>query len=682
MKKISQRLLAAAVVAAVGVSASAEVLSPEQALSRALPQGRMAAPALTTPVLAYTAVADELPAVYVFAKENKGFMLVSADDAVTPLLGYSDNGSFDAENMAPEFKYWVDEYSRQIAYIRDNNLEPKTERIARPERAEIEPLCKTKWNQDAPYNLLCPTGTYPGCVATAAAQVMKYFNYPKTALGSDAKFKTTVSGSSTPFEIDCEGWVFQWDKMLDVYSGTVSKESKEAVAQLMVAIGGAVDMNYGDASVGGSGAQTIKVGGAAVKYFGYDKGVQYLSRDCYTLSDWENIIYEQLSTVGPVLYDGRTINNEGHAYVVDGYQGDGMFHLNWGWGGTSDGYFLLDCLDPYEQGAGGAASGAGFNYGQDITINLRPDQGGEFIPNITAVGTGLTMTPGYFNLGRAVSVGFGGASGQGFFNHSYGAITGLQFGLHIVGEGQDFYRWDEVITTPIETNYGRTSYNVMLAGVKENSSYIVTPAFRVGDYIAPIDVPYGTVRSYQLKTTVTHGTLTPITSDLEVSDVQLLSVGNNPEVVEVVKRNANIKLTGKLSNNSDVYYYGHVAPAILAKELGAYSIVRAITNFTVSLDAGESMEWSQNMRFTNSVGLTDGQDYYYGFVDPESGRIIGSLTKFHYGTVQSGIDDITVSDSDAPAEYFNLQGIRVAEPQAGQIYIVRRGSNVSKELVK
>ena len=299
MKKISQRLLAAAVVAAVGVSASAEVLSPEQALSRALPQGRMAAPALTTPVLAYTAVADELPAVYVFAKENKGFMLVSADDAVTPLLGYSDNGSFDAENMAPEFKYWVDEYSRQIAYIRDNNLEPKTERIARPERAEIEPLCKTKWNQDAPYNLLCPTGTYTGCVATAAAQVMKYFNYPKTALGSDAKFKTTVSGSSTPFEIDCEGWVFQWDKMLDVYSGTVSKESKEAVAQLMVAIGGAVDMNYGDASVGGSGAQTIKVGGAAVKYFGYDKGVQYLSRDCYTLSDWENIIYEQLSTVGP-----------------------------------------------------------------------------------------------------------------------------------------------------------------------------------------------------------------------------------------------------------------------------------------------------------------------------------------------------------------------------------------------
>ena len=121
MKKISQRLLAAAVVAAVGVSASAEVLSPEQALSRALPQGRMAAPALTTPVLAYTAVADELPAVYLFSKENKGFILVLGQDPGTPLLGYSGNGRLDSGNTVPAFKILGEGYFPPIFYIRGKN---------------------------------------------------------------------------------------------------------------------------------------------------------------------------------------------------------------------------------------------------------------------------------------------------------------------------------------------------------------------------------------------------------------------------------------------------------------------------------------------------------------------------------------------------------------------------------
>ncbi|MDE6109491.1 MAG: C10 family peptidase, partial [Muribaculaceae bacterium] len=350
---------------------------------------------------------DGQPGVYVFAKENKGFMVVSADDQATALLGYVDKGNFDAATMAPGLKYWLGEYARQIAFARENGLGEAAPRLARAARAEIEPMLKTLWDQGAPYNDSVPaisgTKAPTGCVATAAAQVMKYHNFPAEGTGK-FKYDARVGTQTVELSVDVAGTPLQWDLMLDEYGAGATAAQKSAVATLMKLIGYGVEMSY---NLAGSGAQTWKVSKILAENFGYDKSIQYLARECYTQTQWEDMLYDQLKNVGPVLYDGTTIDQEGHAFVFDGYredeEGNVFFHVNWGWGGMSNGYFAVGALDPSAMGTGGAASGLGFNYDQNATINAMPDKGGQPKPVVAAAssnpGQGLIMTPEVINLG-------------------------------------------------------------------------------------------------------------------------------------------------------------------------------------------------------------------------------------------------------------------------------------------
>ncbi|MDE6498135.1 MAG: C10 family peptidase [Muribaculaceae bacterium] len=701
MKKISQRLLVAAVVVAAGVTAQAEVLSPEQALSRALPQARHAAPGLAKPELVYTAEADELPAVYVFAKENKGFMVVSADDQATALLGYVDKGNFDAEKMAPGLKYWLGEYARQIAFARENGNGEAAPRMARAARTEIEPMLKTLWGQDTPYNNNAPsingTKAPTGCVATAAAQVMKYHSYPAVGTGK-FKYDAKVGSQTVELSIDVENTPLQWDLMLDTYTSGATAEQKDAVATLMQMIGYGVEMSY---TLSGSGAQTWKVAKILAENFGYDKSIQYLARECYTQAEWEDMLYNQLKNVGPVLYDGTTINQEGHAFVFDGYQedeeGNAFFHVNWGWDGMSNGYFAVGALDPSAMGTGGAASGLGFNFDQNATINAMPDKGGQPKPVVAAAsstpGQGLIMTPETLNLGREVTVGY---EGGGFYSYTWYTLPAMKFGLHIVGEGQDFYRWGSV-KTDLATLYGASSYGVLLSGVKENGTYTLTPVYKVGevpedgdttgddiinDQIYNMEIPYGGVRQYILKTSVHNATLEPVGVDVTVEDMKIfVKTGGDYNETYELKRNNAAKWEGTFVNNGEFYYYSHVIPAFFTKVYGDYEVFYEMPCFTLSLAPGETHVYEFEKRVTSTFGFVDGSDYYFGFYNPESNNIVSPLVKFHYGTVYGGIQDVEAGD-DQPAEYYNLQGIRVAQPAAGQIYIVRRGDKTTKEFVK
>ncbi|MDE6271058.1 MAG: thiol protease/hemagglutinin PrtT [Muribaculaceae bacterium] len=663
MKKISQSILAAAVVAVAGVSASAEVLSPEAALSRALPQVRKSAPALTQPVLVYTAEASELPAAYVFSKENSGFIVVAADDAVAPVLGYSDKGNFNAENMAPGLKYWLGEYARQIEFARENGQDESTPRLARPERTPIAPLLKTQWGQDAPYNLLCPTGQGghmpTGCVATAASQIMKYHQWP--AKGHDGfSYATRVNGESVELSINLEETPLQWSLMQDVYTSSATEEQKMAVAELMIAVGYGVEMSY---SPSASGAQTGLVSKILANNFDYDKSVCYIARNCYTLDEWESIMYDQLTKNQPVLLDGTTINAEGHAFVCDGYDKDGLFHINWGWDGSSNGYFLLGALDPANQGTGGASSGMAFNFGQDATINIKPNANGEAIPVVQASGTGLNITGpsgAEFNLGRAVTVSY---DNGGFWNHNWNPIE-PKWGLHIVGGGKDFYRWSTAAVSEITQNYGKASYEVILSGVEPNSEYVLTPAYKIGDNCYEVGMPYGCVRSYKLTTSVTTGKLQAIGNDVTVTDIQIPAL---------IKNRDRINLSATFSNSGEYYYYGHFVPCIFQKVFGAYDVVTTLgDDFTVNLNPGETYNWLiEGMRVTSGLGLTDGKDYYFGFTNSILAganfieNIVGPLAPFHYGTV-AGIDEVKADDTIAvitpnPADsHFTVQGVEVS----------------------
>lgn len=377
---MKKQLLLGITLAGIGLGAWAGPITPEEALGRLSADGRLKIAAKNgSPRLVHTAVTDKgASAVYVFNQpDNKGYLLLSADDVAIPLLGYADEGAFDPDNIAPAMQWWLDEYSRQIEYAVANGITTSTgkslrRQAAEASRQEIAPMLKTDWDQGTPYNNQCPTDatvrTYTGCVATAMAQVMKYWEYPERGTGtisytaSSLGKKLTLNLSKTPFD---------WDNMLERYlPGKYNDTQADAVAYLMKACGYAVKMDYGTDS---SGALAMNICRGLTKYFNYDGNASYELRMMYSSDEWADMIYNNLKNVGPILYGGGSYIGGGHSFVCDGYM-DGLFHFNWGWTGMSNGYYSLEALNPSALGAGGGAGG-GYNFTQDAVLGIQPPTG-------------------------------------------------------------------------------------------------------------------------------------------------------------------------------------------------------------------------------------------------------------------------------------------------------------------
>ena len=365
---MKKSLLLIAILALGNYGIEARTLTPSEALSRALnspeAKGRRT-PAQAAPALSVGA--KETPAVYVFNSGDEGYLIVSADDVAAPVLGYSDSGTVDSENMPENMRWWLEQYRQQIEAAATENLPYR--KISRPTREPITPMIKTAWDQSAPYNNLCPSVggqlTVTGCVATAMAQVMKYHNWPDKA-GANATFSYKWQSGNRTLSADYANFAFDWENMMDNYNGPYNEAQGNAVANLMKACGYSLGMDYG---VYDSGVPSDYVGTALIDYFKYDEGMRNEPRGIYTLSEWEDMIYNDLKSVGPVLYGGNN-NSGGHCFVCDGYSENGYFHINWGWSGISDGYFLLNALDPYQQGIGGSTSG--YNGKQSALFGAKP----------------------------------------------------------------------------------------------------------------------------------------------------------------------------------------------------------------------------------------------------------------------------------------------------------------------
>lgn len=375
--KYSSQLLAAAVLL-IPLLPAAKTLSPDEALARLADTGasRLSAPARIAsaqPRLTYTATAaDGEVAVYVFqSPAADGYMVLSADDCAMPLLGYADCGTIAAADMPPALEWWLGEYARQIEYMRANGI--KASAPMRVQRAPIAPQIKTSWDQGEPYNAQCPTygtdRTWTGCVATAMAQVMNYWKYPERGQGQITYSCTSLEKRlSLNFALRA----FDWDNMLDEYAGGEWTDAQvDAVAYLMKACGYAVKMDYG---LDSSGALAMNIPRALTKYFNYDGNIEYVLRDCCSLTEWETKIYNNLKDVGPILYGGGSMIGGGHSFICDGYDGNGYFHFNWGWTGMSNGYYTLDALNPTSLGAGGG-EGGGYNFTQDCVLGIQPPTG-------------------------------------------------------------------------------------------------------------------------------------------------------------------------------------------------------------------------------------------------------------------------------------------------------------------
>lgn len=314
---------------------------------------------------------------YVFnIGENNGFVIVSGDNRTKEILGYSDNGSFDINSLPANFSAWLAFYQKEMQVLMDQpeiensttiiNLSPTKDSVY---AASVAPLLGgIKWNQGSPYNNLCPvinasTGqkAVTGCVATAMAMVMKYHQWPAKGTGSNSYIPR---GFTTPLTVNFSQAIYDWENMNNNYNGLNTQIQQDAVATLMYHAGVAVNMNYGKTS----SATTHDMAKALINYFGYDPNLQYYERDYYSLSEWKDLLKTELNAQRPVLYAGSS-TDVGHQFVCDGYNSDGLFHFNWGWGGYSDGYYELSALNPGTLGIGGGTSG-GYNSDQSIVIGV------------------------------------------------------------------------------------------------------------------------------------------------------------------------------------------------------------------------------------------------------------------------------------------------------------------------
>ena len=321
---------------------------------------------------------------YAFNLEQ-GYVIVSGDDEMTELVGYAENGFFDAENVPPQMQLWLDGYAEYVAAVQSGKAKARKILLSDSPSVVVEPLVTTKWNQDAPFNNFAPEYTddnnntqrcATGCAATAMAQIMKFHNWPEQGVGYYSYEHQSFGTISSNFSEH----VYDWSNMIDRYNnGEYSNVQADAVALLMKDCGVSLNMNYGPVS----GASIYSYTPAFKNYFRYSS--RTVNRSGCETAEFTKIITDELQEGRPIIYCG-TGEDGGHAFVVDGYDTNYFLHVNWGWGGYSDGYFDMNYMDPTGLGIGGG-SGA-FKWNQGIVL-ARPLKDGvepyEFIQQLCFV---------------------------------------------------------------------------------------------------------------------------------------------------------------------------------------------------------------------------------------------------------------------------------------------------------
>ena len=300
-------------------------------------------------------------AYYVFNNDAGGFVIIAGDDAVTPVLGYTSTGSFDAENLPDGLKDLLKSYERQIAALGDNYVANRTATRAAFTGEKL--LNTAKWNQGNPFNKYTPNNYVTGCVATAGAIVMKHHGYPAKGTGSHSY---TWNGQTLTANF---GHTYDWASMPAKYDGT-NDAAFDGVARLMADLGVAVEMQY---NKDGSGAYIGNLVTALQKYYGYSKLSHLMAIEDVGAEAWNGRLREEIDANRPVLYAASDPAGGGHAFVIDGYK-DESFSVNWGWGGYCDGFYKIGALNPESVGK---PTGDKYNVGQSAVFGMQPSDGTE-----------------------------------------------------------------------------------------------------------------------------------------------------------------------------------------------------------------------------------------------------------------------------------------------------------------
>lgn len=305
-------------------------------------------------------------AYYVFNNDAGGFVIIAGDDAVTPVLGYTSTGSFDAENLPDGLKDLLKSYERQIAALGDNYVANQTATRAAFTGEKL--LNTAEWNQSNPFNKYTPNNYVTGCVATAGAIVMKHHGYPAKGTGSHSY---TLNGKTLSANFE---HTYDWASMPAKYDGT-NDAAFDGVARLMADLGVAVEMNY---AKDGSGSYIGDLVTALQKYYGYSKLSHLMAIEDVGAEAWNGRLREEIDANRPVLYAASDPTRGGHAFVIDGYK-DENFSVNWGWGGYCDGFYQIGALNPE---SAGKPTGDKYNVDQSAVFGMEPSDGTEKISSL------------------------------------------------------------------------------------------------------------------------------------------------------------------------------------------------------------------------------------------------------------------------------------------------------------
>ena len=322
------------------------------------------------------------PSYYVFDNgDDNGFTIVSGDDQWPEIVGYSAHGNSEQALQAEGCADFLEAYEQMVEAANSGDTLAKrmlAERKALSANAsykqpKVMPLLgDIAWNQSEPFNNWCPEyqrgkKCATGCVATAMAQVMMYYKYPKELKEDIPAYRSYSIATDMP--AIAKGETYDWDNMRPNYSSNYTQAQADAVAKLMLHCGESVQMRYGASSAASLTPSTL------VKYFGYDADlVQNLYRSSYTLEEWSKLIDREMVAARPVLYSGAS-STSGHQYICDGTDGNGLYHINWGWGGLSDGYYDITILNPSNRGAGAGTGSDGYKRSCSMIIGIAPDNG-------------------------------------------------------------------------------------------------------------------------------------------------------------------------------------------------------------------------------------------------------------------------------------------------------------------
>ena len=387
-----------------------------------------------------------LAMVNVYGIKGKGVVFISKDDDIEPVLGISDE-DFDVNNMPCGMKWWLNTANKSLERMKAKGITYSANPMAASGRPTY--FIKTYWNQDKPFNNLCPqingSAAPTGCIATAMAQIMKYYQYPATSKGTGIysvttyKDKNDKEGTTKWYKREL-GHTYQWTAMLSSY-GIVSEDENDAVATLMADAGAASQMNY---QANGSGTIEWYAAKGFAENFRYDSlAISCLQRDFYTDAEWMEMVRKEMEAKQPVLYCGSDEIEGGHAFLLDGIQEDGKVHVNWGWGKSGDGWFDIDVLRPNITGF----TGEGFNIGQSMVLGFKKQE----TPSADEENISQWVTDGYsfYISNNELHVKLTNA-----YNYSHRVFEGrLDIVLQGMGDNSSKLYTDPIFETNTETPY-------------------------------------------------------------------------------------------------------------------------------------------------------------------------------------------------------------------------------------